>query len=96
MGGRSANEGEATCLGAIAHPQAGGVDTDGRVATSRRWVDGHWRILGAAEGTDDEVELITELQWHPGGPVFVKINNGFGLTEAATDWAPEVGVVFSF
>ena len=28
--------------------------------------------------------------------MFVKINNGLGLTSKATDWAPEVGIVFSF
>jgi len=28
--------------------------------------------------------------------VFVKLNNAVGLTSKAPDWAPEVGLVFSF
>lgn len=53
------------------------------------------RLYAGIEGTQDEVELITEFQWHVSPHVFVKLNNGVGLTSKATDWAPEVGVVFS-
>ena len=53
------------------------------------------RLYAGIEGTQDEVELITEFQWHVSPNVFVKLNNGVGLTSKATDWAPEVGVVFS-
>lgn len=53
-----------------------------------------WRVYGGVEGTQDEVELITELQWHVAGNVVLKVNNGFGLTSKATDWAPEVGLLF--
>jgi len=28
--------------------------------------------------------------------VFLKLNSGVRLTSKATDWAPEVGLVFSF
>jgi hypothetical protein len=52
------------------------------------------RLYAGIEGTQDEVELITEFQWHVSPNVFVKLNNGVGLTSKATDWAPEVGVVF--
>jgi hypothetical protein len=55
-----------------------------------------WRIYGAVEGTQDEWELITEAQWHLGRHAFVKLNNAFGLTSKAPDWAPEVGVLFAF
>ena len=53
-----------------------------------------WRLFGAVEGTEDEIELITEAQIHFSGRVFLKLNSAFGLTPKATDWAPEVGVVF--
>ena len=53
------------------------------------------RIFTGFEGTQDEIELLTELQLHPARNVIVKLNNGFGLTSKATDWAPEVGVMFS-
>jgi hypothetical protein len=54
------------------------------------------RLYVGVEGTQDEVELITELQWHLGSRVFAKFNNAVGLTSKATDWAPEIGVVFRF
>jgi hypothetical protein len=53
-----------------------------------------WRIFAAIEGTQDEVELIAEAQWHITPRIIVKLNNAVGLTSKATDWAPEVGVMF--
>lgn len=55
-----------------------------------------WRVYLGVEGTQDEVALIGELQWHFGRNVFAKFNSGFGLTSKATDWAPEVGVVLAW
>lgn len=55
-----------------------------------------WRVYLGIEGTQDEVELITEAQWHVTDFVFFKFNNAFGITSKATDWAPELGVMFSF
>ena len=55
-----------------------------------------WRIYVGLEGTQDELSLITEVQWHLGRNAFIRLNNGLGLTAKATDWTPEVGVVFSF
>jgi hypothetical protein len=54
-----------------------------------------WRLDAAVEGTQDEVSLITEVQWHLGRNVFLRLNNGFGLTSKATDWEPEVGILFT-
>jgi hypothetical protein len=54
-----------------------------------------WRLYGAVEGSEDEVELITEAQWHVTRNVFVKFNNAFGLTSKAPDWAPEIGVMIA-
>jgi len=53
------------------------------------------RLFAAVEGTQDEWELITEAQWHIKSNLFIKFNNAFGLTRKATDWAPEIGVMFS-
>ena len=55
-----------------------------------------WRVYVGFEGTQDEVELITEAQWHISDSIFVKLNNAVGVTAKATDWAPEIGCVFSF
>lgn len=55
-----------------------------------------WRVYLGVEGSQDEAELITEAQWHLSPRTFIKLNNAFGVTSKATDWAPEVGVMFSF
>ena len=54
-----------------------------------------WRVYAGLEGTQDEVGLITEAQWLITDAMTLKVNNGFGLTSKATDWAPEIGIVFS-
>ncbi len=48
------------------------------------------------EGEDDELVLIGEVLLHNNSSMFVKINSGFGLTEKAPDFAPEVSVMFVF
>jgi hypothetical protein len=56
-----------------------------------------WRIVALIEGNQlDEVELITEAQWHFSRCAFAKVNLGIGLTPNATDFAPEAGVMFAF
>jgi len=54
------------------------------------------RFFVCVEGTQDEVELITELQFHINPHTYIKVNNAFGVTSKATDYAPEVGVLFHF
>jgi hypothetical protein len=55
----------------------------------------HWRAYVGVEGSQDEVELITEAQWHIiTDTIVVKLNNAFGITSKATDWAPEMGIMF--
>ena len=58
-------------------------------------VSPQWRLYLGVEGTQDEVGLITEAQWHVSQNAFIRFNNGLGLTSKSTDWAPEIGVVFS-
>ena len=55
-----------------------------------------FRLLAAVEGSEDEVEVITEAQWFIRPNIAVKLNNAFGATSKATDWAPEIGIMFSF
>jgi hypothetical protein len=54
-----------------------------------------WRLYVGFEGTQDELSFITEVQWHLNRHVVVKLNNGLGITSKATDWAPEVGIMFN-
>ena len=55
-----------------------------------------WRGFLAVEGEQDEVALIAEAQLHLRPDLFIKANNGFGLTSKAPDYAPEIGVMASF
>lgn len=55
-----------------------------------------FRLYLAVEGSGDEVEFITDLQIHVHPNVFIRINNALGVTSKATDWAPELGIVFQF
>jgi hypothetical protein len=54
-----------------------------------------WRLYFGVEGSQDEVELITQVEWEFARGARLRLNNAFGLTSKATDWAPEVGVMFS-
>jgi hypothetical protein len=54
-----------------------------------------WRVYLGVEGTQDEIEFITEAQVHLSRHAFIKLNNAFGVTSKATDWAPEFGIMLS-
>jgi len=56
-----------------------------------------WRIVAAIEGNQvDEMSLLTEVQWHFTPHAVLKVNNALGFTPNATDFAPEVGILFTF
>jgi hypothetical protein len=59
-------------------------------------VNDRWRVVATIEGEDDEVSVIAEgqLTLRPG--MILKLNSGFGLTKKASDFAPEIGVLFTF
>ena len=59
-------------------------------------ISSRWRLYGGFEGSQDELELITEAQLHLNRNMLLKFNNAFGATAKATDWAPEIGIMFSF
>lgn len=58
-------------------------------------ISNHLRLFAMIEGSEDEVEAIPEIQWHFGQRAFLKANAGFGITSKATDFAPELGMMFS-
>ena len=61
-----------------------------------RRVNDRWRLVATLEGEDDEVSLIGEAQWTFGPGATLKLNSGFGLTQKAADFSPEIGVLFTF
>ncbi|MDD3626340.1 MAG: hypothetical protein PHV06_03395 [bacterium] len=56
----------------------------------------HWRTYLGIEGAEDEIEFITEFQWHINDKVYIKINHALGITSKAEDFAPEYGILFIF
>ncbi|KAA3657325.1 MAG: hypothetical protein DWQ10_13540 [Calditrichaeota bacterium] len=52
------------------------------------------QIYLGVEGTQDELELITDLQFKILSKTFLRINNAFGISSKATDYAPELGLLF--
>jgi hypothetical protein len=60
-----------------------------------RRLNERFRVYAGVEGTQDEAELITEAQVFLTPNVFLKLNNAFGVTSKAPDWAPEIGIMFS-
>jgi hypothetical protein len=55
-----------------------------------------FRFYVGVEGTQDEAEFITDLQFHFNENLFLRVNNSFGITPKAIDYAPELGVLFKF
>jgi len=55
-----------------------------------------WRWVLSLEGESDELSMIGEAQWSFADRAFLKINSGFGVTEKAPDFAPEIGVMITF
>jgi hypothetical protein len=59
-----------------------------------RQLSGTLQVFAGLEGSEDEIEGITELQVRILPNVIVKLNNAIGVTPKATDWAPEIGIMF--
>jgi hypothetical protein len=55
-----------------------------------------FRFYIGVEGNQDELEFITDLQFHVTHYAFNRANNAFGITPKATDYAPEIGILFHF
>jgi hypothetical protein len=60
-----------------------------------RRLSSRWRVYSGVEGDQDEVELIGEAQWHFSQRAYLRLNTAYGLTSKATDWSPDVGLVFA-
>lgn len=88
--------GTATVRAAVEYDAADANLALGEVAVEYlRRLNSTFRVYAGVEGTQDEIEGIAELQWFLRPNLFLKVNNAFGLTSKATDWAPEFGLVFS-
>ena len=55
-----------------------------------------FRFYTGVEGDQDEVEWIIEGQYWLSRHVHLKLNSSFGVTSKAPDFAPEIGIMFSF
>jgi hypothetical protein len=59
-----------------------------------------WRVNLALEGGEtgslDEWDLVSGVQWRIRDGLFLKLDNAVGLSPKATDWVPQVGLIFAF
>ena len=53
-------------------------------------------IEGGEGGAPDEWVFISGIQWRITDQFIFKFDNAVGIMSKATDWAPEIGLVFSF
>jgi hypothetical protein len=53
-------------------------------------------IEGGETGAPDEFDLVTGVQLRLTDQLSLKFDNAVGLSSKATDWAPQIGAVFSF
>jgi hypothetical protein len=92
---RGLSWGTVTARAAVATSSGGGFELGEYAVEYLRRLSRRVKVFAALEGSEDEVELITELQVFLGRRVRLKLNNAFGVTSKAPDWAPEIGVLFS-
>jgi hypothetical protein len=60
-----------------------------------RRIPSGWGLYASLEGqATDELSLVTEVQRPLGAVATFKVNSSIGLTANATDFAPEVGIMF--
>lgn len=94
---RGLSWGTVTVRAAAAYSQDKGEVEPGEYAVEYlKRLSPRWRVYAGIEGTQDEVELLGEAQLHVSERVYLRANLGRGLTSKATDWAPDVGIVFAF
>ena len=78
------------------HPESGTLEFGEYAVEYLKRLSNSWRFYTGVEGTQDEVEFITEFQGRLGPRAVLKLNNAFGLTSKAPTWAPEVGILLYF
>ncbi len=59
-------------------------------------VNDRWRLVATLEGEEDEVSIIGEAQLTLRPGAMLKLNSGFGVTKKAANFAPEIGILFTF
>jgi hypothetical protein len=53
-------------------------------------------VEGGETGAPDEWIFISGVQWRIADFVLLKLDNALGISSKATDWALQIGGVFSF
>ena len=59
-------------------------------------ISNSFRLFFMLEGSEDEVSLVPEIQWFITQSILLKASTGIGVSSKATDFASEIGVMFSF
>lgn len=59
-----------------------------------RRLSNRYRVFVMFEGSEDELEFVPEIQWFLTPRILFKAAAGVGVTSKATDFAPEIGLMF--
>ena len=59
-------------------------------------ISNHFRFFVMIEGSQDEVSLVPEIQWFITPTILLIAATGIGVSSKATDFASEIGIMFSF
>ena len=59
-----------------------------------RRLSNRYRVFAMFEGSEDELEFVPEIQWFLTPRILFKAAAGVGVTSKATDFAPEIGLMF--
>jgi hypothetical protein len=90
------NFGTMTVRVAVDYTLNGDVDLGEYAIEYLKRISKLFRFYLGIEGSQDETEFILDLQFHITDYAFVRLNSGFGITSKATDYAPEIGILFHF
>ncbi|MEJ2056072.1 MAG: hypothetical protein P8X42_19330 [Calditrichaceae bacterium] len=75
-----------------------GVDIGETAIEYLRKLSDLWRLYIAIEGGEggapDEWIFVSGLQWHFSKYLIIKLDNQLGITPKATDWSPQLGIMF--
>lgn len=58
-------------------------------------ISNSFRLFVMLEGSDDEAALVPEIQWFITQSILLKASTGIGVSSKATDFASEIGIMFS-
>ena len=93
---RSYSFGTITIRGALGYTAGATAEIGEYAVEYLRRISKRLRIVTALEGTQDEIGVIGEAQIFLSPRAYLKLNNAFGVSSKAPEFAPEIGLMLVF